>query len=429
MTKLRPIRIITRGVIDMATSAILREHEESYLYEGPLALADAASLQTITRSIEEISTAAKAGNIKIDKQLGEITEHTRKTDARVLDLEQKILTARPSGGAPPRTRFAIGDTVAKDPKIEQLLKREISQARFVVPADLKTICRSVLVEPGTSGTSPEFGFPFEPTYISATPIATPGRKLQVLQALPHMQIGGGSAILPKIQSVSDGSAVQEHQGSAKGESTLDVIAQVLPMGTVATFLSASRQLLDDVATLPQFLQRWLGYFVLRKFENLIIGGDGTLADAYITGLVNAGTPATTVATFNTDKIAQAIFEALPGYGYSADLIVMANTDYQAAISQRATTNQYVNANAAFNAAAPDKLWGVTVVTSPGMATGTAVVLDSQLVNVLDRAEIAFFIGWQNTQLVENLLTYLSEIRGSLSVGDAHAIAVVTLGEV
>ena len=70
-------RIITRGVIDMATSAILES--ESYLYAGPMALCDEGSLAAVTRSITELGELAKAGNVKVEKQLGEITEHTQKS--------------------------------------------------------------------------------------------------------------------------------------------------------------------------------------------------------------------------------------------------------------------------------------------------------------------------------------------------------------
>ncbi len=41
-------RIITRGVIDMATSAVLES--EGYLYSGPMALADESSDAQLSRS-------------------------------------------------------------------------------------------------------------------------------------------------------------------------------------------------------------------------------------------------------------------------------------------------------------------------------------------------------------------------------------------
>jgi HK97 family phage major capsid protein len=219
--------------------------------------------------------------------------------------------------------------------------------------------------------------------------------------------------------------VQEYQGGAKGESTLAVHGESLPMSTVATFLNASKQLLDDVSSLPIFLQNWLGFFAMRKFENLVIAGDGSPANGSIAGLTTQGTPfSTSGITYNSDKIGAAIFEALPSYGYAADLVIVNSTDFFGIVSQRATTEQYVSAG--WNASAPNRLWGVPAISTPGMPQGTAVVLDSQLVSILDRNELTFLIGMVGSQMTENLFTYLAELRGNLAVGDPHAIAVVTL---
>ncbi len=193
------------------------------------------------------------------------------------------------------------------------------------------------------------------------------------------------------------------------------------MATVATFLNASRQLLDDVSSLPAFLQSWLSFFVLRKYENLIISGSGSASDGHITGLVNAGTAFTSAATKNRDKIGDAVYNGLPPYGYAADLVIVNSSDYFNIISERATTGEYVDATA------PSALWNnAKIVSTPGLAAGHAIVLDTQLVEILDRQEIQFLIGYTGSQFTENLFTYLAELRGQLSVGDAHAVQVVAL---
>src|ERR1700722_12544518 len=91
----RSRRIITRGVIDMATSQILES--EGYVHTGPVAECDSA-LADITRSIEEIGTLAKAGNVEVTKQIGEIKTHTESQDQRILALEQKVLAGSGAGG-------------------------------------------------------------------------------------------------------------------------------------------------------------------------------------------------------------------------------------------------------------------------------------------------------------------------------------------
>jgi HK97 family phage major capsid protein len=420
-----PRRIITRGVIDMATSQVIES--ESYDYFGPMALADEApALDVITKSIEKITQLAQSSGVKIDKEIGEIKQYRTDTDARILDLEQKVAKSVRSGG----NRGAggamnFGALLAADPKIEQLRKNETRLIHLTQKGSLAMLCKSVLVSTGTSGTSPEDGFPTPTEFIAPVPSQAPGRKLQVLQALPHLTVNAGTVIVPQVTSTTDGSAVQEFQGGNKGESTMSVHGAALPLATVATVLNASTQLLDDVSALPTFLQAWLSFFVLRKYENLIISGSGSASDGHITGLLNAGTAFTSGEAKNADKIADAIFTALPSYGYGADLVILNSADYLGIIAERATTGQFVNPSG-WSAGGPGTLWGVRAVSTPGLAQGHAIVLDSQLVNILDRMEIQFAIGWVNEQFLQNLFSYRAELRGQLAVGDPHAVQVVAL---
>ncbi len=183
-------------------------------------------LATITKSIGEIGDAAKASGLKVDKQLAELGDYTKATDARILDLEQKVAKSVRSGGnRGAGGRLNFGELLAADPKIEQLRKGETRQIQLTQKGSLSMLIKSVLVSTGTSGSSPEDGFPTPTEFISPVPISSPGRKLQVLQALPHRPTGAGTAIVPEVTSSSDGSAVQEFQGGAKGESTMSVHTQ------------------------------------------------------------------------------------------------------------------------------------------------------------------------------------------------------------
>lgn len=380
-------------------------------------------LAVITKSITELGDAARASGAQVDAKIAEILKSSTTQAARIHDLEQKILTRQgPQGTAAGKLTF--GNTVANDPKLALLRKGEISQARMTVQSNLAMLCKSVLVETGTSGGSPENGFPVPVQFIQGVPANAPGRRLQVLEALPHQPVSAGTAIVPEIASSSDGSAVQEFQGGAKGESTLSVIAKSLPMATVATFLNASRQLLDDVGTLPTFLQTWLTYFVLRRYETLIVSGDGTATDGHITGLLTAGTAYTSGQTKNADKIGDTAFTALPDFGYAADLIILNSSDYFNIVSERATTGQYVAGG--WSGPNPSSLWGIRAVATPALAAGHAIVCDTQLISILDRQEISFLIGTTGTQFTENLFTYLAELRGQLAIGDPHAVQVVAL---
>lgn len=380
-------------------------------------------LAAVTKSVSEIADLAKKQGAEATQELAKVNAHMLSADSRILDLEQKA-AVRGGGGRRSEGNYNFGEVLAHDPKIDMLRKGETREARMTQRGSLSMLCKSVLVQTGTSGGSPETGFPTPTEFISPVPQQSPGRSLQVLQALPHLQVFAGTVIVPELAASTDAAAVQEFQAAAKGQSALSVIGRSLPLTTVATWLQASKQLLEDVAALPTFLQSWLGYWVLRKYENLIISGDGSASNGHITGLVNAGTAFTSSQTKNADKIADAIFTALPAYGYAADLVVVSSADYLGIISERGTTGEYVGGG--WGAAAPGTLWGVKAIATPGLAAGHAIVLSTQFVRILDRMELQFFIGQPADNFTTNLYTYLAELRGQLSIGDAHAVQVVTL---
>src|ERR1700734_1759801 len=108
-------------------------------------------LATITRSISEISDLAKAGNVKVEKQLGEITEYREKADARILALEQKILTGNFGGGSGKGGGVLdVGALIRKDARFDAFLKRDLS--RFTVPLgqSLGMVMKSILTNQGAS---------------------------------------------------------------------------------------------------------------------------------------------------------------------------------------------------------------------------------------------------------------------------------------
>ncbi len=76
-------------------------------------------LATITRSIEEVATISKAAGAKVDSQIAEILKHTSSSDARILDLEQKILTRGAGPGPGAGGPLNLGALLAGDAKLTE----------------------------------------------------------------------------------------------------------------------------------------------------------------------------------------------------------------------------------------------------------------------------------------------------------------------
>jgi HK97 family phage major capsid protein len=418
---IRSRRIITRGVIDMATSAILES--DSYLYSGRVAECrdGDADLAAITRSITEIGDAAKAGNVKVTEQLKSIETNSSSMAARLLDLEQRILTR----GIPARNTeggaFDLCALVAGDAKLAALLKGDAQKITIPINRGLHTICKSILGNAGSTGVSPAFEYVGLPEIVQGGPRGFRGRRLQVLESITVIPVSMAESAVPKLENWNDESALQTHEGGLKGESTFNFENIIQRHATVATFANVSKQLLGDQPMLIEFLNRVMTYFVMRKLENLVVAGNGTTDQ--ISGLLTQGIPFVSSELHSVDKIGSCI-TSLTALGYTPDLVILNPFDFFGIVSEKDANGRYIAAG--FSAPAPNSLWGVHSVPSAALTSGTAVVLDSSQVALLDREQANILIGYQGSQFVENAATILAELRASLACFDSHAVNILSL---
>src|ERR1039458_1541613 len=141
----------------------------------------------IQKSIGEIKAIAEAGNVTVTKQLGELSTVTTQQNQRILELEQMIATgARAGGGQGGGNPIpSIAKSIADHDQMKLIRAGNAERVKIEVAQSLRAITKSILTNAGQGGDSPSFNFPSSPEYISPIPTQSPGRKLQVLQALPH----------------------------------------------------------------------------------------------------------------------------------------------------------------------------------------------------------------------------------------------------
>ena len=256
---------------------------------------------SIIRSIEEIATITKAAGAKVDSQIAQILEHTSHSDARILDLEQKILTrgagAGAGGGGGP---LNLGALLAGDAKLSEFRAGNAQRIQIPVAQSLRTICRAILTNQGASGVSPATEYPTIPELVPGGVRGFAQRRLAVLEAMPVLPVSSAIAEVPQLVSDTDAAAVQETEGASKAETVLTFDGKQLRSATVATVVDVSKQLLSDSPLLGEFLRVVLLYGVSKKLENLIVTGSGnstdqiagftTVGDAYTSSARSPGGP-------------------------------------------------------------------------------------------------------------------------------------------
>ena len=201
-------------------------------------------------------------------------KHTSSSDARILDLEQKILTRGAGPGPGAGGPLNLGALLAGDAKLTEFRAGNAQRIQIPVPQGLRTICRSILSNQGACGVSPATEYPSIPELVAGGVRGFAQRRLAVLEALPILPVSSAIAEVPYLVSDSDAAAVQQPEGAAKAETVLEFQGKQLRSATIATVVNVSKQLLADSPLLGEFLRVVLLYGVSKKLENLIVAGTG-----------------------------------------------------------------------------------------------------------------------------------------------------------
>jgi HK97 family phage major capsid protein len=113
----------------------------------------------------------------------------------------------------------------------------------------------------------------------------------------------------------------EATDKVQGDFTYSLVQN--PIATIAFWIAASRQLIDDSVALTGYVNGRLLYLLQAKIEYELLFGDGS--SGHILGLATQATAATGATTNLIDGTAAAI-EQLAGGGWIADFICCAPTD-------------------------------------------------------------------------------------------------------
>lgn len=244
--------------------------------------------------------------------------------------------------------------------------------------------------------------------------------------LASLPVDTGSVFALRETGYTNNAAAQV-ETSPKGESTFTFTGRTIPVTTIAHFVNVSKQSLDDVAGLGQFLDQSLIWGLEKRIENSILYGDGT----------------TTLGGFNVNKTAldMTILSAARGYdvatliaggqvqlrrtGYNASHVVLNPTDWFRLLTTRSTTGEYIIANPTIVLGM--LMWGLKVILSPEVTIGQAFVFDAGRILMRERQTVTVDISDSHgSNFTSNLLTIRAEWRGALVIQQTGGIIEVPL---
>jgi HK97 family phage major capsid protein len=359
-------------------------------------------LDQIANSVKEFSGATKAA----------LVEQAQ----RLLAIEQTLTAPRgcPRGGDGSES---IGGLITKSEGFKALAKGGRSTGAITVGRLHKD---GILNQPGLDQ-------PLVPMY-RVPGIVMPGlQRLTIRDLVPSFPVDSNMIAFAKETSSTNAAAPQAGENVLKAESALAFSLLNSPVQTLAHWIPASRQIIDDAPALEAYVNSRLVYQLKFVEERQLLNGDGVGSD--LSGLILNSTPFDTTQTISADTmidtIQRAITQTNQDSNLEADGIVLNNLDWAAIqlikTTGTASSGQYIYANP--HNAAPAQLWGLPVVPTKSMARGNFLVGAFRMAAAIwDRDDATVEVSREHADFfIRNMVAILCEERLALTVFRPEAL--------
>lgn len=302
-------------------------------------------------------------------------------------------------------------------RVKQVVDGQPSSGNILLPGvGIKSLKALTNFAGGTTS-----GFPTQPQRGPTVPPVTP--PISLIDVLPSTPVTADNFEFVQLTRTSAAEVVSE--GGQKPETEFEANLETAKIATIAHWTQASKQVLADNASLGEMLGRILSVDVVAKYENLLLNGDGTTDKIH--GLIPQATVFSHSAAPKPDRISECL-AAMWNIGYVGSVVVMNPFDWHTFETERAESGdgQYVAGGGWANPAAPT-VWRTPVARAAGLAVGSALVLDTRFITMLDRQQVQTLVSAEDRDnFIKNLITLLAEMRGGLAVYDTAAVQLVDL---
>lgn len=384
-------------------------------------------LAAINKQTDEVKNMALDAQ-KQAKATGDLTDSLKKSvdealgvqaslKAELAALSQTIAEAASTAGKGPQTDQSLGaQVVASD-----AVKAYAASGGRSSPA---VVHLQNAVTSGDSSAGPLLTPMIRPGII---PAAT--QPLRIRDLLAWGRTSQNAIQYFKELAFTNNANYQTSELTTKPQSDITFESDTASVATIAHWILASKQILDDMPQLQGYINGRLVYGLKLKEEGQLLKGAG--ASGAIEGMMVAGTPyadqgVSVVSENRIDRLRLAILMA-ELTGYSADGIVLHPTDWvNIELLKTAADKDYLVGNP-FGQLTP-VLWGRPVVTSTSMDPGEYLVgAFGVAAQGWDREDATVTVGWQGQQFVQNALTILCEERVALATYLPEALITGSFG--
>lgn len=326
--------------------------------------------------------------------------------ARLDELEQKVASRNDDG---PAQRKSLGQQVIENENVKAMMAA--GKGRVSVDVDGKAIISGLTTDAdGSAGD----------VVVEQRVGMVPGveRRLTIRDLLMSGRTSSSSIQYPKETGFTNSADTHtETGGTAKPQSEIKFDLVTATVTTIAHWVLATRQILDDAPMLQSYIDGRLRYGLKLVEEDQLLNGGGTGTD--LNGIYTQATASTAnLTTVDTptkiDVIRVAMLQAALAE-FPPNGVVLHPTDWAGIELTKDTAGAYIIGNP--QDSAQPRLWGLPVVATQAMT------LDKFLVGafgmgaqIFDRSDASVQISTEDDQnFRKNLCTILAEERLALAV--------------
>lgn len=269
----------------------------------------------------------------------------------------------------------------------------------------------------------ETGYTIRPPRINV--IVSGALRRPVVSDLMPQGTTNTNAIIYMEETTTTNAAAAVAEGGTKPESALGFTERTANVRKVATVLPVTDELMADAPAIEAYIEARLRLFLALSEETELLSGSGS--SPHITGLLNASGILTQPT--GTDPQPDAIYKAIVKIATTSFLepsgMIINPLNWQSIRLLRTTEGIYIWGNPADPG--PDRIWGLTVVPTVAMTSGTALVgAFDTAAQIFRRDQVSFAVSDQHADFfITNRLMLRVEERLALAIYRPNAFCTVT----
>lgn len=237
----------------------------------------------------------------------------------------------------------------------------------------------------------------------------------------------GNAITYFLQGEYEGSPAVTAESAKKPQNSTSFTGTTLALSKIAAYIKETDEIVNDAP------------FLASEVQNALVYQIGKIEDATVIGAI-AGTTGLNVATYDTtltppEGLAEGILKAILGIkggsAYDASIVLVNPTDLYGLLSAKDSNGQFIGGGYFTGAygngsyAMPTTIWGVPVVASSDITSGTALVAAKEAVKIWKKGGIDVRLFEQNEDdAIYNRVTLVGEERLACAVVDLKGVYAV-----